>query len=145
MENFTPLSGFVGGLLIGGAATLLIVLNGRIAGISGVFGGILDGLFGGSRKDLPWRIAFIAGIVLGPALVVSLGGTLPEISLPGPLTLIIVSGLLVGFGTRLGGGCTSGHGVCGMARGSRRSFAATAVFFASAAATVYVVRHLAGS
>jgi len=144
MENFTPISAFAGGLLIGGAATLFIVLNGRIAGISGVLGGVVDGLFGAAAKELPWRVAFVAGIILGPLVVVLLGGTLPAIELSDSLPLIIVSGVLVGFGTRLGNGCTSGHGVCGLARGSRRSMAATAVFFAVAAVTVFVMRHLVG-
>ena len=140
MENFTPLSGFGGGLLIGGAATLFVLVNGRVAGISGVLGGI----FGSAAKELPWRVAFVAGIILGPLAVALLGGTLPPVNLSGSLTLITVSGLLVGFGTRLGSGCTSGHGVCGLARGSRRSVVATVVFFAVAAATVFVMQHLIG-
>ena len=144
MENFTPVSAFAGGLLIGGAATLFIVLNGRVAGISGVLGGVLDGLFGATAKELPWRVAFVRGILLGPLVVVLLGGTLPNVDLSASLPVIIVSGVLVGFGTRLGGGCTSGHGVCGLARGSRRSIVATAVFFTVAAVTVFVMRHLVG-
>jgi len=140
MDNFTPVSGFIGGLMIGGAASLLVLLNGRVAGISGILGGI----FGAAADDLGWRLAFVAGIVLGPFAVMAFGGRLPEIALQGSLPVLIVAGLLVGYGTRLGNGCTSGHGVCGIARGSPRSIAATGVFFAVAAITVYVVRHVFG-
>jgi uncharacterized membrane protein YedE/YeeE len=138
MENFTPVSGFVGGLLIGGAASLLVLMQGRIAGISGILGG----LFGAAATDLAWRLAFVAGIVIGPVVVGLLGGRVPEIGLQASLPVLVVAGLLVGFGTRLGGGCTSGHGVCGLARGSPRSFIATGVFFAVAVLTVFIARHV---
>lgn len=141
MESFTPVSGFVGGLMIGAAASLLVLLNGRVAGISGILGGAL----GPVSKDSAWRIAFLAGIVIGPMIVALLGGHVPEIALQAPLPVLVVAGLLVGFGTRLGNGCTSGHGVCGIARGSPRSLAATATFFAVAVLTVFVSRHLAGA
>ena len=137
MDNFTPISGFVGGLLIGGAASLFVLLNGRVAGISGILGGV----FGAARGDMGWRIAFVAGIVIGPMIVLALGGPVPAVVLQAPVTVLIIAGLLVGFGTRLGNGCTSGHGVCGLARGSPRSLAATAVFFTCAVATVFVLRH----
>ncbi len=140
MENFTPVSGFAGGLLIGAAASLLIVLNGRIAGISGILGGI----FGAKVGDLAWRIAFIAGIVAGPFIVGLAGGTVPGVIVDASLPMLVAAGLLVGIGTRLGGGCTSGHGVCGIARLSPRSLIATAVFFAVAVVTVYLSRHLVG-
>ena len=140
MEKFTPVSGFVGGLLIGGAASLFMLLNGRIAGISGILGGV----FGTTRDDLGWRIAFVTGIVVGPMIVLALGWPLPEVILQVPMPILIVAGLLVGFGTRLGNGCTSGHGVCGLARGSLRSLVATATFFTSAVVTVFVVRHVVG-
>ena len=140
MDNFTPVQGFLGGLLIGGAASLLVLLNGRVAGISGIVGGA----FAAASTDLAWRISFVAGIVIGPVIVGALGGPVPDIVLPTPLPLIVVAGLLVGFGTRLGSGCTSGHGVCGIARGSPRSLVATAVYFAIAVLTVFVMRQIAG-
>ena len=130
----------LGGLLIGGAASLFILLNGRIAGISGILGG----LFGGEREELPWRVAFLAGLVLGPFVVVLLGGTMPAIELRAAWPVLVLAGLLVGLGSRMGSGCTSGHGVCGLARGSPRSFVATLVFFTVAALTVFAMRHLAG-
>ena len=140
MEHFTPWSGLVGGLLIGAAASLFVLLNGRIAGISGVLGGI----FGGAAAEWPWRTLFVAGIVAGPLTVAQFGIEFPAIEVSTSIPILIVSGLLVGFGTRLGSGCTSGHGVCGLARGSRRSIVATVIFFAVAAATVFVIRHLIG-
>ncbi len=139
MENFTPYSGFAGGLLIGGAASLFILLTGRVAGISGILGGV----FGAAQSDLAWRFAFVAGIVIGPAVVGFLGGAIPDIALRASVPVMVVAGLLVGFGTRLGGGCTSGHGVCGIARGSPRSLVATGVFFSVAVATVFLMQHVA--
>ena len=140
MENFTPISGLIGGALIGSAASLFVLLNGRIAGISGILGGV----FMPAKNDLCWRLAFLGGLVLGPLLVRAVTGTAPIIEMQAGLPTLIVAGVLVGFGTRLGNGCTSGHGVCGLARGSVRSMAATTVFFAVAAVTVFVVRHLIG-
>jgi len=140
MENFTPLAGLVGGLLIGAAAALFVLLNGRVLGVSGIVGG----LFGGTAGDLPGRVALIAGIVLGPLLYGAAGGVVPAIIVSDSLLLLAIAGLLVGFGTRLGSGCTSGHGVCGLARLSVRSLTATGVFFATAGVTVFVVRHVAG-
>jgi uncharacterized membrane protein YedE/YeeE len=140
MENFTPLAGLVGGLLIGAAATLFVLLNGRVLGVSGIVGG----LFGGTAGDLPGRVALIAGIVLGPLLYGAAGGVVPAIIVSDSLLLLAIAGLLVGFGTRLGSGCTSGHGVCGLARLSVRSLTATGVFFTTAGVTVFVVRHVAG-
>lgn len=138
MDDFTPISGLVGGLLIGGAASLFVLFNGRVAGISGILGGV----FGAGGGDLAWRIAFLAGIVIGPMIVFALGVPVPTVVLQVPVPVLIIAGLLVGFGTRLGNGCTSGHGVCGLARGSPRSLAATAVFFACAVVTVFVLRHV---
>lgn len=138
MANFTPYSGFLGGVMIGLAATLLLWLNGRVAGISGILGG----LFGADGPDRLWRLTFLAGLVAGPLLVAALTGRGPAIDLQaGPLTLAAM-GVLVGFGTRLGGGCTSGHGVCGLARRSRRSLVATLLFFGMALATVFILRHV---
>ena len=139
METFTPVSATIGGMLIGLSAALLWVANGRIAGISGILGGLGTA----PRGDLDWRIAFLAGLVLAPLLFGLLVGV-PSIAVQaGPLTLI-AGGLLVGFGTRLGGGCTSGHGVCGLARLSWRSVTATCLFMASAALTVFLARHVLG-
>jgi uncharacterized membrane protein YedE/YeeE len=140
MENFTPVSGFIGGLLIGGSATLLILLTGRVAGISGILGSALDV----EADGLAWRLAFLVGLVLGPLGYGAARGAFPELTMQASLPVLIVAGLLVGFGTRMGGGCTSGHGVCGMARLSPRSLAATATFFVVAAVTVFIVRHVIG-
>lgn len=141
MENFTPVSALIGGALIGLASVILWVANGRIAGISSIIGGGL----GARGRELGWRVAFTLGLIAAPLLYAAAGGTLPKTELAGGLPLLIVAGLLVGFGTQLGGGCTSGHGVCGLARLSPRSFAAVAVFMAVAVATVFVVRHVWGA
>jgi len=144
MEHFTPLSGFIGGLMIGVAASLFVLVNGRIAGISGVLGGLLGGAAAEWRSQWLWRMLFVVGIVAGPLVVARFGTELSAIDVNTSIPILIVSGLLVGFGTRLGSGCTSGHGVCGLARGSRRSIVATVTFFGVAAATVFVIRHLLG-
>lgn len=138
--EFTPVAALAGGVLIGLAATLLMLLNGRIAGISGILGGA----FSARRGDLGWRIAFIAGLVAAPLVGLLAGYGLPRIDLP-PWTVIVVAGLLTGFGTRLGSGCTSGHGVCGIARLSPRSIMATCLFIVAGFATVFVVRHVIGA
>jgi len=137
MDTFTPVSGFLGGALIGLASILLLLANGRIAGISGILGGVLAPI----RGDVAWRALFIIGLWLG-ALIYSFarGGLAVELQSGWPV--MIVAGLLVGFGTRMGGGCTSGHAVCGIARSSMRSIVATLVFMGSAILTVYVTRHL---
>ena len=138
MEDFTPVSGLVGGLLIGLAVTLMLLLNGRIAGISGIVGGLLTPKDG----DTGWRVAFVAGLLIGAlAYILSVGGQAPVDVLASP-PAILVGGLLVGFGTRLGSGCTSGHGLCGMARVSRRSIVATAVFFGVAMLTVFLTHQV---
>ena len=138
MEDFTPLSGLIGGLLIGLAVTLVLLLNGRIAGISGIVGGLVNPKAG----DTLWRAAFVAGLILGAlAYVLVKGGPTPVDVLASP-PAILVGGLLVGFGTRMGSGCTSGHGLCGMALFSRRSMAATAIFFGVAMVTVFITRHI---
>ena len=140
MTNFTPLSAAIGGGLIGLSAVMLMLLTGRIAGISGIFGGLLDLKAG----DKDWRIAFIAGLILAPLLAGWIGYGMPSPKLPSSWTVIVAAGLLVGFGTRLGGGCTSGHGTCGVARLSPRSSAATVIFMLAAIATVAVTRHVLG-
>ena len=140
MENFTPLSGAIGGALIGLAAALLLALNGRIAGISGIVGGLLPPRAG----DMGWRLLFVAGLALG-ALVVRVFTGEPLAAPAGTSSfMLVLGGLLVGFGSRLGSGCTSGHGICGLARLSPRSLVAVATFMGSAMITVFVLRHLLG-
>jgi len=141
MEHFTPASALLGGGMIGLAASALLLLNGRIAGISGILGGSLEA----SKDDLLWRIFFLTGLVLGPWLVTAVRGRFPEIVMQAPLLVLVVAGVLVGFGTRLGKGCTSGHGVCGVARASPRSMVATVVFFLAAAITVFITHHVLGA
>lgn len=140
MATFTPVSAAIGGGLIGISAVLLMLLTGRIAGISGIFGGLLDF----RNEDKVWRIAFVAGLILAPLIAGLIGFAIPSPKLPGSWTVIIAAGILVGFGTRLGGGCTSGHGICGVARLSVRSIAATVIFMLTAIATVAVTRHVFG-
>jgi uncharacterized membrane protein YedE/YeeE len=139
MSSFTPLSAFAGGSLIGVAAALLLVANGRIAGISGIVGGILRRPAG----DTAWRLLFVAGMLAGGVVLRLLRPAAIGPSVVG-FPLLVVAGLLVGFGTQLGSGCTSGHGVCGVGRLSPRSLVATVVFLVTGAATTYVVRHLLG-
>ena len=138
IENFTPASALVGGALIGIAATLLLVLNGRIAGVSGVLGRLFDPLPG----DVAWRVMFLLGLMLGAG---AYGLFQPvTIQVTNSILILVIAGLLVGYGTQLGNGCTSGHGVCGIARLSPRSVAATLVFMISAVITVYLARHAIG-
>jgi uncharacterized membrane protein YedE/YeeE len=141
MTEFTPLSALAGGALIGAAAVVLWLAIGRVAGVSGILAGAIAPA-GADGRD--WRLAFVLGLPLGAWGVGWWQGGLPVDVSVGPVGLI-VAGLLVGFGTQLGGGCTSGHGVCGISRGSGRSIVATAVFMASGGATVFIVRHLLGN
>jgi len=145
MENFTPLSALIGGALIGLSAVILWVMDGRVAGISGIVGGLADPPQGSVGGDAGWRIAFLLGLLAAPLFYWTAGGGYPSVTITSSLPLLLGGGLLVGFGTRLGGGCTSGHGVCGMARLSPRSLAATLVFMAAGFATVFVARHLVGA
>jgi uncharacterized membrane protein YedE/YeeE len=140
MAGFTPISAAIGGALIGLAAALLMLLAGRIAGISGILGAVL-GLGTGERA---WRVAFIVGLILAPVSAALAGYPVPTPQMPGSWMVIVVAGLLVGFGARLGGGCTSGHGVCGIARLSKRSIVATAVFMGAAVVVVALMRHVLG-
>lgn len=140
MENFTPVSGLAGGLLIGLAAALLLLLNGRISGISGIVGGLLVPNPKGSEAG--WRAAFVAGLLLGALAYMLATGGAALVSVQTSVPVLVVAGLLVGFGTRLGSGCTSGHGLCGIARLSKRSIVATAVFFGVAMLTVFLTRHV---
>lgn len=140
MANFTPVSGFLGGVLIGFAAALLLLANGRIAGISGIVGGLVLPKSG----ETGWRVMFVIGLLAGPLALIAARGAPFPVEIMAPLPVMAVAGLLVGFGTRMGGGCTSGHGVCGIARLSPRSIAATLVFMFSAIVTVWLTRHVFG-
>ncbi|MEP9321559.1 YeeE/YedE family protein [Paraburkholderia phymatum] len=139
MGNFTPVFSLAGGLVIGAAAAVLVLFNGRIAGISGILGGLLRA----SCDDAGWRVAFIAGLIAAPVLA-SLFGKPITLDIQAGWGEIVVAGFLVGIGTRYGSGCTSGHGVCGISRGSVRSLVATATFMGAGFLTVFVLRHLAG-
>jgi len=140
MANFTPVSAAIGGALIGFSAVLLMLFTGRIAGISGIF----DGLINQQTSDRSWRAAFVAGLIAAPVTAMLVGYTVPMPRLPGSFITIVVGGLLVGFGARLGSGCTSGHGICGIARLSPRSIAATSVFTVAAMVVVALSRHVFG-
>ncbi len=138
--NFTPVPALIGGALIGLASILLLLLTGRIAGISGILGGLLPP----TRGDTTWRLAFIAGLMLGGLGFVYLGDP-SAISIEADTPLLVAAGLLVGFGTRLGSGCTSGHGICGIGRTSPRGLVATCIFVGIGMVTVFVTRHIIGS
>ena len=134
---FTPVTALIGGALIGAAAAAFVVFNGRIAGVSGILGGLLRP----ARGDIAWRAAFVAGLVAAP-LAYGVFAALPAIRVDTDIAVLIVAGLLVGVGTRYGSGCTSGHGVCGISSLSLRSLVATLAFMAAGFATVFVARHL---
>jgi uncharacterized membrane protein YedE/YeeE len=138
MSAFTPWSALAGGMLIGLAAVLLLWFNGRIAGVSGIAGGLWYAL----RGERVWRVLFLGGLIAATALWALLASVAPQPRSGFPASLLLLAGLLTGYGTSMSGGCTSGHGVCGLARLSARSLAATAVFLATGIATTYVVRHL---
>lgn len=137
--NFTPWSALLGGIMIGLSAGMLMLLNGRVAGISGLVGGLLGTLLAGNGE----RVAFVAGLVLAPILFWVVQER-PVIQIEAGPVALVIAGLLVGFGSRLGSGCTSGHGVCGLARLSPRSLVATLSFMGSGFATVFVLRHVLG-
>lgn len=137
LNAFTPASALMGGALIGVGAALFVLFNGRIAGISGVLGGLLRPKTG----DVSWRLAFVIGLLIAPA-VYQLVHVLPASRVDSSDWLLIIAGVLVGVGTRYGGGCTSGHGVCGLSRFSVRSLVATVVFMVAGFVTVFITRHL---
>jgi len=139
MADFTPWSSLLGGVLIGTAASLLLVANGRIAGISGIVGGLLRG-----GPEISWRALFVAGLLAGGLVLQAVAPLTIGPAVVG-LPVLVVAGLLVGFGTQLGSGCTSGHGVCGVGRLSPRSLVATATFMLAGAVITFVVRHLIGA
>ncbi|MGO1692336.1 MAG: YeeE/YedE family protein [Marinobacter sp.] len=138
-SNFTPWTALAGGVLVGLAAAGFLLLNGRIAGISGILGGFLTR----SAGDRSWRFAFLAGLIGAPVLWM-LVAQLPPIEIEAGYPALIIAGLLVGIGTRYGSGCTSGHGVCGLSRFSPRSLAATVSFMFAGFVTVFVIRHVLG-
>ncbi|MBL3556838.1 MULTISPECIES: YeeE/YedE family protein [Marinobacter] len=136
-DNFTPWSALAGGIIIGLSAAGFILLNGRIAGISGILGGLLVP----QKRDVFWRIAFLAGMFVAPLLWM-MTAELPPIEIKASYPVLVAAGLLVGIGTRYGSGCTSGHGVCGLSRLSARSLIATLTFMVAGFVTVYIIRHL---
>ncbi|TMH58976.1 MAG: YeeE/YedE family protein [Betaproteobacteria bacterium] len=138
--SFTPWSAAIGGVIIGLAVAMFVLVNGRIAGISGIVGGLLRPAPG----DAGWRIAFVAGLIAAPLCFATVT-TLPPVVIEASYPALVVAGLLVGIGTRYGAGCTSGHGVCGISRLSPRSIVATLSFMAAGVATVFVVRHVIGT
>lgn len=140
MENFTPVSSTIGGVILGLGAALMLWGLGRIAGISGVFGGLLLP----RRAEVPWRLAFVLGLVSGGALMFHVAPDLFALSVDRPLVTVVSAGLLVGFGTRMSSGCTSGHGVCGISRLSPRSIVATVTFMATGILTVFLALHVFG-
>lgn len=140
MSNFTPVSALIGGGLIGLAVTIYILGLGRVAGVSGILGSLLRP----RGSEAPAQLAFVAGLIAAPLLMGAVGAKLPAVSIDASLPVVIAGGLLVGFGTRLGGGCTSGHGICGIARFSTRSLAATMLFMAAGIAVVFLARHVIG-
>jgi uncharacterized membrane protein YedE/YeeE len=140
MTEFTPIASFLGGAMIGLSALMLLVLSGRIAGISGIVGQLISN----PGSDAGWRIAFILGLILAGPVLLLITGSVPQAQVTNSWWLLIPAGLLVGFGTRMGSGCTSGHGICGLARLSPRSIAATGVFMATAFVTVFIARHVVG-
>lgn len=140
MENFTPIASTLGGVLIGLSAAILLLVNGRIAGISG----ILSGAVRPEDDQFSWKATFVAGLIAGGAVMYALEPQLFVVTIERSYVALAIAGLLVGFGTRLGKGCTSGHGVCGLSRFSVRSLVATVSFMASGALTVFVVNHLMG-
>lgn len=139
--EFTPFASTAGGILIGLAAVALMLLRGRIMGATGILAGTL---LPSSRADFTWRAAMLLGMFTGPWVYLGVAGQLPTIDVPTTTPLLIIGGFLVGIGVTLGSGCTSGHGVCGMARLSPRSVAATLVFMLATGITVYIIRHMVG-
>ncbi len=140
LENFTPISALLGGALIGVSVSLLLLLNGRMAGISG----IMNGLFSSPKKEELWRGLFLIGLIIGAVLFQWISHDSLPLRQNYPLWLIIVGGFFVGMGTRMGSGCTSGHGICGIANFSRRSIVATIIFMLSGMLTVFIVKHIMG-
>jgi hypothetical protein len=140
MPNFTPVSALIGGLLIGFSAMILLLFNGRILGVTGITGGILQP----QRKDLLWRVLFLSSVAMAPVLYSAVTTKPILIEVTDSLPTLIIGGFLVGFGACAGSGCTSGHGICGLGRLSKRSLVVTMTFMATSIVTVYVMRHMIG-
>ena len=139
--SFTPLSSLAGGLLIGVAATMLMMGLGRIMGATGIISGLL---FSENKAEAAWRAALIAGMIAAPGLIYTVTGTMPPLDIPVSPTMVAIGGVIVGLGASIGSGCTSGHGVCGLSRLSIRSLAAVVTFMTTAAVTVFIIRHALG-
>lgn len=139
---FTPFASFGGGLLIGLGAVLLMLGLGRILGATGIMSGLI---FAENGAEFSWRAMMVVGMVLAPGVIFAITGQMPELSVPVSPWMIVIGGVIVGFGASLGSGCTSGHGVCGLSRLSVRSIVAVPVFMGTAAITVYVIRHIFGA
>jgi len=145
LVDFNPLTALGGGALIGLAATLLLAFDGRIAGVSGILGGLIGPRAGrGNKREIGWRTSFLVGLMAGVGVVILAGVDMSQVRLEAAWPALVIGGLLTGFGTGMGGGCTSGHGVCGLARFSKRSLSAVVVFMATAAAVVFLTRHVIG-
>ena len=139
MTDFTPIQSLIGGMMIGLSAVFLMALHGRVAGMTG----ILTGIIPPAASDWPWRTAFLAGAIVAPVIYLAAGGAIP-FEVPVSTAALAIGGLLVGIGVHFGNGCPSGHGICGLARLSRRSLAAVLTFMLAAFVTVFVVRHVIG-
>ena len=141
MTEFTPVLSATGGILIGLASVMLMAALGRIAGISGMIGGLLPPVTAG---EWGWRLAFLAGMIAAPVVLLAATGSMPVIEVPSSTGMLVIGGILVGIGVSYGSGCTSGHGVCGLARLSAHSIAATLTFMLTTGVTVFVIRHVIG-
>ncbi|KIC51347.1 YeeE/YedE thiosulfate transporter family protein [Tateyamaria sp. ANG-S1] len=140
--EFTPFASFGGGLMIGLGAVLLMLVLGRIFGATGILSGTV---FAEAREEMSWRLAVVLGMVLAPILIFAVSGSMPTLTVPVSPAMIVVGGVIVGFGASLGSGCTSGHGVCGLSRLSVRSLVAVPTFMLTAGITVFVIRHVLGA
>ena len=141
MEHFTPVPAAVGGLLIGIAAVIMLLFNGRILGVTGITAGVIQPV----RQDVLWRVLFLASLAIAPLLYSRIVSQSIPVEVTGSLPALMIGGFLVGFGACAGSGCTSGHGVCGLGRLSKRSLVVTMSFMVTAMATVYVMRHVVGN
>lgn len=145
LDNFTPLTALAGGGLIGLAAAILYTFNGRVLGASGITASALEGVIHSRARDgLSWRLAFLVGVIIGPLIYMLMTGALPQSDYIAQDGRLIIAGLIVGLGTGYGSGCTSGHGICGLARFSKRSLAAVLTFMATGFITTFFINHLVG-
>jgi len=145
LDNFTPLTALTGGGMIGLAAAILYAFNGRVLGASGIAASALEGVIHSKARDgLSWRLAFLVGVIIGPTIYMLMTGALPQSDYIAQDGRLIIAGLIVGLGTGYGSGCTSGHGICGLARFSKRSLAAVLTFMATGFITTFIINHLVG-